>query len=389
MKNFKLLTLFLIFVISTSPAMFVDGKVFAIDLEQQTIFENKQIIEQIDLTQKPKHNFITLYESVSVHTADEKKNSELQNVQHNVVDSHEKVSVSDISVNNAVIIMIKGNDERKTIMERIFDGSKLNRIVSDSTIYSVEDDLMSASLADKPQSETSNNDLELQIEQRLPTFLIDFSFSEKQLVTFYENIDEITDQIIITTTSLSNVNSPMFLLVLPLAGFVLIRIENDKLDFNSLKRVFCFVFVTILVSSAIITPLSISSVYWGVAYAEEFSIDNQTSSDVIPINTTDSTATEPEPVEVTSVEPVETIETTVIENFQNLGGSTPEPVEPVNATSVEPVNATSVEPVNATSVEPVDVNATSVEPVDVNATSVEPVDVNATSVEPVDVMLHQ
>jgi len=252
MKNFKLLTLFLIFVIAISPAMFVDGKVFAIDLEkQQTIFENKQIIEQIDLTQKPKHNFITLHESVSVHIADEKKNSELQNVQHTVVDSHEKVSVLDISVDDAIIIMIKGNDQRKTMMERIFDGSKHNRIVFDSTMYSIEDDLSLDSLADKLQSETSDNDLELQIEQRLPTFLIDFSFSEKQLDALYENVDEITDQIIITTTSLSNVNSPIFLLVLPLAGFVFIRIENDKLDFNSLKRVFCFVFVTILVSSAV------------------------------------------------------------------------------------------------------------------------------------------
>ncbi len=93
MKNFNLVTLFLIFVITTSPTMFVDGKAFAIDLEQQTILENKQMIEQKDLTQKPKHNFITLTESVSVHTADEKKNSELQNVQHNVVDLHEIISV--------------------------------------------------------------------------------------------------------------------------------------------------------------------------------------------------------------------------------------------------------------------------------------------------------
>ncbi|MCH7647742.1 MAG: hypothetical protein IIA83_03955, partial [Thaumarchaeota archaeon] len=270
MKNFKILSLFLIFIIATSPAMFVDGKVFSIDLEkQQTIFENKIIIEQKDLTQKPKHNFITLHESVSIHTADEKKNSELQNVQHAVVDLHEKVSVSDISIDDAVIIMIKGNDDRKTMMERIFDRSKYNRIVFDTTMYSVEDDLTLDSLADKPQSETSNNDLELQIEQRLPTFLIDFSFSEKQLDALYENVDEVADQIIITTTSLFDVNSPMFLLVLPLAGLVLIRIENDKLDFNSLKRVFCFVFVTILISSAVITPLSISSAYWGVAYAEE------------------------------------------------------------------------------------------------------------------------
>ena len=47
--------------------MFVDGKAFSIDLEkQQIIFENKQIIEQNDLTQKLKHSFITLHESIEV-----------------------------------------------------------------------------------------------------------------------------------------------------------------------------------------------------------------------------------------------------------------------------------------------------------------------------------
>jgi len=407
--------------------MFVDEKVFAINPEQQqTIFENKIIIEQKDLTQ-PKHNFISLHESVSIdsadekkspvlqniqhnvinlienisiNSADEKKNSVLQNNQHNVVDLVEKVSVLDIPVDDSVIILIKGNDERQTLMERIFDRSKFNRIILDSTKYSVEDDLSLDSLSDKPQSETSNNDLVLKIEQGLPIFLIDFSITEKQLDTLYESVDEVTDQIIITTTWLFDLSSPMFMLVLPLAGFVLIRIENVKLSFNSVKRFFCYVFISILISSAVITPMSISSAYWGYAFAEELSIDNQTSNVAVVVETTPEPM---EPVNSTSIEPktlsdlipkesVDTLEATILENFQNIGGSESEPIESVNATTVEPVNAT-VEPINATSVEPV--NATSVEPVDttsvepVNATSVEPVNattvepINATSVEPV------
>jgi len=312
----------LILALTTSPTMFIDGKAFAIDLEkQQTIFENKIIVEQNDLIQKPKHNFIILTEFVSIDIDDKKKNSELQNVQHTVVDLNEKVSVSDISVDDSVIIMIKGNDERKTIMERIFDRAKLNRIVFDSSIHSIEDDITLSSLTNEYQQEQSYSNLELEIDQSLSTSLIDFSISENNFDTLYESVDEINDQLIVTTNSLSSVNNPLFmLLVLPLAGFILVRTENEKLNFNDLKRVFCFVFITILISSAVITPLSISSAYWGVAYAEEFSIDNQTSSDVIPIDTINSESTEP--------------------------------VEPVNATSVEPVNATSVEPVNATSVEP-------------------------------------
>jgi len=150
----------------------------------------------------------------------------------------------------------------------------------------------------------------------------------------------------------------------------------------------------ILISSAVTIPMSAGSAYWGYAYAEELSIDNQTSNDVISINTTNFVSTESvvvnatsiEPVNVTSIEPVNatTIEPVNATTIEPVNATTIEPVnattiEPVNATSVEPVNATTIEPVNATSVEPV--NATSVEPV--NATSVEPV--NVTSVEPVNV----
>ena len=136
MKNFKLLSLFLIFTIATSPTMFIDEKVFAIDLEkQQTIFENKNLIEQKDLVQKPKHNFVILSESISIQINDQKKNSEPQNVQHNFIDLHENVSMSVGLSNDERIVIIKGNDERRTIMERIFDRTKLHRIVFDSTLY--------------------------------------------------------------------------------------------------------------------------------------------------------------------------------------------------------------------------------------------------------------
>ena len=102
MKNSKILSLFLILVLTTSPTMFVDGKAFAIDLgEQQTILEQK------DLDQKPKHNFVTLTESISVQTDEQKKNSESQNVGYLFLRLSDKVSVSDISAGDSVIVMIK------------------------------------------------------------------------------------------------------------------------------------------------------------------------------------------------------------------------------------------------------------------------------------------
>lgn len=207
MKNFKILSLFLILILITSPTMFVDGKAFAIDLgKQQTIFENKQIIELKDLEQKPKHNFITLTESISVQTDEQKKNSESQNVGYLFLKLSDKVSVSDISVYDSVIVMIKGNDERKTMMERIFDGTRLHRVIFDSASHSIEDSISLASFSNNPQSEYSYYNLELEIDQRPGTFLIDYLISERQLETSYENPDRIFGQLIVSTNSLLDVH---------------------------------------------------------------------------------------------------------------------------------------------------------------------------------------
>jgi len=205
MKNSKILSLFLILVITTSPTMFVDGKAFAIDLgKQQTIFEDKQIIEQKDLEQK--HNFVTFTESIFVQTDEQKKNSESQNVGRLFLKLSDKLSVSDISAGDSVIVMIKGNDDRKTMMERIFDGSRLHRVIYGSASHSIEDDISLASFTNNPQSEYSYHNLELEIDQRLGTFLINYLISERQLETSYENSDRIFGQLIVSTNSLLDVH---------------------------------------------------------------------------------------------------------------------------------------------------------------------------------------
>ena len=181
--------------------MFVDGKAFAIDLgEQQTILEQK------DLDQKPKHNFVTLTESISVQTDEQKKNSEPQNVGYLFLKLRDQVSVSDIPVYDSVIVMIKGNDDRKTMMERIFDGSRLYRVIFDSASHSIEDDISLASFTNNPQSEYSYYNLELEIDQRIGTFLIDYLISERQLETSYENPGKSFGQLIVSTNSLIDVH---------------------------------------------------------------------------------------------------------------------------------------------------------------------------------------
>ena len=91
------------------------------------------------------------------------------------------------------------------MMERIFDGSRLHRVIFDSTSHSIEDDKSLASFTNNPQSEYSYHNLELEIDQRISTFLIDYLISEGQLETSYEP-GRISGQLVVSTNSLLDVH---------------------------------------------------------------------------------------------------------------------------------------------------------------------------------------
>jgi len=59
------------------------------------------------------------------------------------------------------------------------------------------------------------------------------------------------------------------LLVLPLAGIIIIRIENERIQFYNLRKLLSFGLFMILLTSTVFTPFSYSLVYWGYAFAEE------------------------------------------------------------------------------------------------------------------------
>src|SRR3972149_1683081 len=61
----------------------------------------------------------------------------------------------------------------------------------------------------------------------------------------------------------------LLVLLLPLAGLVLIRTENEKIKFYHIQKIVSFIFAVILISSAVITPFSYSVMYWGYAFAQE------------------------------------------------------------------------------------------------------------------------
>src|SRR5437899_662440 len=73
-------------------------------------------------------------------------------------------------------------------------------------------------------------------------------------------------------TSVSDVTDPknptIILLLVPFAGYILIRSKETRFQFSKSRQALSFCFIVILISSIVITPLSISSAYWH-AYAED------------------------------------------------------------------------------------------------------------------------
>jgi len=68
-------------------------------------------------------------------------------------------------------------------------------------------------------------------------------------------------------------NPTLLILLIPFAGFVIIRSENEKIQFYDVQKFVAYIFIVILVSSAVVTPFSFSVFYWGYAFAEEPSED--------------------------------------------------------------------------------------------------------------------
>jgi len=66
-----------------------------------------------------------------------------------------------------------------------------------------------------------------------------------------------------------NGNQALLILVVPLAGIIIIRTENEKTRFYQIRRLVSFAFIIILGSMIFVTPHAISANYWGFAFAEE------------------------------------------------------------------------------------------------------------------------
>jgi hypothetical protein len=168
--------------------------------------------------------------------------------------------------------LIKHDSDRKAMMERIFERQSkfqinelsISKISLPLSVTYFEKNIVYDDLVGL-DPKLSFDMLFFEINDLVPNILeLEKSISNNNN---QNNVEFLSIQIF-------DLDNPIFLIILiPFAGFILIRYENEQIKFYQFKHLFTFIFVAILVSSAVVTPISISSSYWGYAFAE---IDNST-----------------------------------------------------------------------------------------------------------------
>ncbi|MDC4231873.1 MAG: hypothetical protein M8319_06070, partial [Nitrosopumilus sp.] len=362
---------------------------------------NSQLVDDLSFSNETNDlQFTTLYSTQqydSLQISDsvkilknnlEKNNSEIQAIVFDKNNTNDSVVISDsVILAKHVPIVYDSNWDSVAITERIIERTKTEK-VSNVSANLLHDGIISDGLVLTNQNEIIQNKINL-IETN--TSLIDqLDIFENDYVVNISTQNIFENNIV--TESFDSINSEhtfVFLLA-PFAGMVLLLRNNFKFKQTNFKQFSSYVLIFILLSSAALTPVSISSSYWGFAYAEL----DESSEPIVELIEPISEFSDDIHVESTSDTSVESIDVTLTET-EPTTEPTDESVEPVTTITEQATELTEEELEQAITemmeeqaqkeaeIEFTNSTSTEVEPIDiVNATSteVEPIDiVNATS----------
>ena len=206
------------------------------------------------------------------------------------------------SINQNSINVIKQNSDTKTTMDRIWNFDRIRftgrSIVSENTLWNQESN--TGKLLDLTKTESYiyapiNNEIKNTLTAQSSNISsIDLIAKDIQLnfqhdvKSFFLISNSIAENLLVFVHDTIHANNPtMFLLLVPLSGYILIRAENGKLQFNK-KKVSSFCFIMIIIISAFTTPLLTSENYWGMAFAQESNYTQTNSSLIIPMTNSTS-----------------------------------------------------------------------------------------------------
>jgi len=243
---------------------------------------------------------INLSESMGLSTPEEKK--DLDSI---IIDDQKNVKritfveglnfSSEVSQHESSIILIKQISDRKGMIERIITNDRIRYQDKSSNKNYFDNNLESLYSDTSLQSNVQENPINFLTNLLLNENFIsnNFGITSIEIPIYNLAIESLIDSILElqSTSNLFDSNDYSGIIILALiSGIILIRSENNNIKFYSFRKFFSYGFIIILLSSGVITPASISSSYWGTAFAEESnSLENTT--DNIPMESSTSNST--------------------------------------------------------------------------------------------------
>jgi len=219
------------------------------DLNNEAFAFSKEITITAKIIQKTAvHHSINLSESMNLSSPEEKNNSgttsiDAENNSKLIIFEEDLHFESTTSQTESSTIYVKQFSDRNAMIERILPIDRLRYQDKSSFKNYLDFDLQS--------------------------FSINYDISNSQLDQFLNSINFVSELKLddISSFKIIDSNDPTGILFLALiSSLIFIRSENRQIKFNSFKKLFSYSFMLLLISSAIISPASISSSYWGVAY---------------------------------------------------------------------------------------------------------------------------
>jgi len=245
-------------------------------------------------TQSTTRYHISLSENVGISEndqSDQNKNIQETTIKQNSVFLSEKIGIQSGNNYKTSLSQIKHNSDQMAIMERIFEKTKPTRI--SGTNY-LQNNGLSLTLLDNENDESDGStkfgflDMAAHGEYWPIIEQSQSAYATAQvgqiLVTFSDQAE--TNEILANLGTIITIDrTSTLMLLLPVTALIFIHSENQRFEFYNFRRIFSFIFIIILLSSGVITPLSISSLYWPHAYAQEF-------DESVSVVSTNATATE-------------------------------------------------------------------------------------------------
>src|SRR3972149_8540993 len=269
---------------------------------------------------------ISLSEYMNLSSPEEKKDLGITSIEDqknikSLIFEEELHLSSDLSEHETTVVLVKQFSDRKGIIERILPIDRIrnqeklsNKNYLDTNIQLIFSDYnfqinKQDPIANLLFNSIINDNFSNYIFNSFNTFSKEIFIHDFQLLQFLDSIYLIPN-IELSGSLFNQIDSkePTGIIILVLiSGLIFVRNENNHIKFNNFRKFFSYIFIILLVSSGIITPISISSSYWGTAFGEEINNNNSTESTDHQINS--------------------------LENFTNTL-----PIEPLNSQNTIPVD---------------------------------------------------